>query len=286
MGIAFEIYRSLEKSLRNFRDEQVIRRLLRSKRFSQHIPVVTEEWRGLAKDDIAILRLDDHLLAFDPKDLHAPEIQQHRGWAREETLRVFDALPGRRGTFVDVGANIGAQTVYALKLGGFDRAVCFEPDPKACWLLEFNLLINGIADRTTVIKAGAGSSSGTAPLSLGDGMSALNSMASRRSDSSIDVEVVSAEEALNKLGIHKHDIGLVWIDVEGYEAEVLKGWPSLAGIPVCIECTPRSKDFPEALLGQYRQWAKPQSRRLTWRSIDSFDRSQFKPEETLDLLFA
>jgi FkbM family methyltransferase len=52
--------------------------------------------------------------------------------------------------FVDVGANIGTQTVHALRAGPFTRAVAFEPEQRNAKLLNMNLAANGMAARVTV----------------------------------------------------------------------------------------------------------------------------------------
>lgn len=49
------------------------------------------------------------------------------------------------GVFVDVGANIGNHTVYALKFLGASRVIAFEPNPAAALLLKVNLALNDLA---------------------------------------------------------------------------------------------------------------------------------------------
>ena len=58
--------------------------------------------------------------------------------------------------FVDVGANIGTQTVHALRAGPFSRAVAFEPEPRNAKLLNMNLAANGMTARVTVFAKAAG----------------------------------------------------------------------------------------------------------------------------------
>ena len=112
--------------------------------------------------DAAIIDLGDHRLAFDPNDwVIGATIWRQGGWFRQETMRVFEAIP-KGGVFVDVGANIGTQTLYALKFGGFDRAVCFEPEPKNLRSLRINLLINDLTDRVSIVEAAAGAKEGMA----------------------------------------------------------------------------------------------------------------------------
>ena len=64
--------------------------------------------------------------------------------------------------FVDVGANIGTQTVHALRAGPFSRGVAFEPENKNAKLLNMNLAANGMAARVTVFAKAAGATDGEA----------------------------------------------------------------------------------------------------------------------------
>lgn len=67
------------------------------------------------------------------------------------------ALIGRHfagGVFVDVGANVGNHSVYALKFLGAERVVAFEPNPAAAELLAINLALNGLASRVDHRLAG------------------------------------------------------------------------------------------------------------------------------------
>ena len=46
------------------------------------------------------------------------------------------------GVFVDVGANIGNHTIYALKFLGATKVIAFEPNPAAARILKVNLALN------------------------------------------------------------------------------------------------------------------------------------------------
>jgi FkbM family methyltransferase len=274
-----EILRRLEKSVRRLRDRTIIEPLVRTELFQKHLRT---------NDDATILNFGDHYIAFDPNDIISEALRREGGWFREETLRIFDALPKRGGVFVEVGANIGTQTVYAMKFGGFDRVICFEPDPHNAWYLWLNAAINGIADRVTVIQAAAGSASGKASLSLADpnrGISngGINSLAVKRGEKSITVPVVSVEEELRRLGVGKSDIGLAWIDVEGYEGEVMNGWPSLPGTPLCLEYTPQFNKLPPDTFASWARWADPRQRKIEWLPISLLDLAAYTDQ--VDLLF-
>ena len=106
--------------------------------------------------------------------------------------------------FVDVGANIGTHTVYALRTGRFGRAVAFEPEPKNARLLRMNIEANGLADAVTVIAKAAGEREGSATLYLHPRNKGAHAIGTPPSDDGlerIDVPVVRVENALGELGV-------------------------------------------------------------------------------------
>lgn len=156
--MVLSLARDVERAFRRFRDEKIIRPLARSHRFRR---------QSLSEFDAVILDVGDHRVAYDPADMAIGlTIGRTGGWNRDETLWIFNQMPRSGGVFVDVGANIGTQTLYALLFGGFERAVCFEPVPENAWLLRLNTFLNGLSDRVTVIEAAAGSEKGVASLSF------------------------------------------------------------------------------------------------------------------------
>jgi FkbM family methyltransferase len=280
------VFGSIEKRIRTFRDRSIIKPLLRSNFVQKHLRA---NGHLRSEDDAAILNFGDHCIAFDPNDVVANALRYERGWFRDETMRIFDALPRRGRVFVDVGANIGTQTVYAMKFGGFDRAICFEPDPHNAWYLRLNMIINGFADRVTIIEAAAGPSRGQASLSVADRISGIsngliNSLAVTHGEKSISVPVASVEEELLRLGVSKSDISLAWIDVEGYEGQVMQGWPSLSGTPLCLEYTPEVHKLPADTFAGWERWAEPRQQKIEWQPISRLDLSSYTHQ--LDLLFS
>lgn len=227
----------IEQKLRWMRDDLVIRRLANFRSIRKHIE---------GEFDAAISFLDDHYLAFDPRDMKiGRSIKEKGGWFRDETIQVFDALNaiGRKTAgqiFLDVGSNIGTQTIYALHFGGFERAICFEPEPRNACLLQINARLNGFSDRIHIITAAAGDSPGRLTLYLSNKNSGAHTLRSVGSNHSISVDVVTVDDTLERLGITADQIGLAWIDVEGFEPEVIAGTSSLLNskVPFMIEFNP------------------------------------------------
>ena len=128
--------------------------------------------------------------------------------------------------FVDVGANIGTQTVHALRAGPFSRAVAFEPEKRNAKLLNMNLAANDMTARTTVFAKAAGATDGEARLFLhprNKGAHAIDSQPSPDTVKSVVVPVTRLDTALRALNLQAEEIGLIWIDVEGAEAETVRG---------------------------------------------------------------
>lgn len=123
--------------------------------------------------------------------------------------------------FVDVGANIGTHTIYALLSGKFERAICFEPEPNNFRLLQMNIAANDLTDRCDVRNVALGARSGTVRMSL----STDNHGDHRISVSGkIIVPVTTLDEALFDIDSKQC---FLHMDVQGYEASVLEGAPKL-----------------------------------------------------------
>jgi FkbM family methyltransferase len=163
--------------------------------------------------------------------------------AWRECLR--HAPPKSRGVFVDVGANVGTTTLYALRTGDFSHAVCLEPSPDNLKLLRLNVLANGLGEEVTVIAAACSSQEGTADLwvsavSQGDHRLAHKGAAPDSHQSSLGVKTVSLDGALRSSDVKLSDVSMIWVDTQGHEPEVLSGASSVidAGVPFSIEFWP------------------------------------------------
>jgi FkbM family methyltransferase len=117
--------------------------------------------------------------------------------------------------FVDVGANVGSYTLLAASTGA--NCVSFEPLPDTYRKLVRNIGMNGLMSRVDAVNAGVGSSSGelrfTADLDT-DNHVVIDTYQGREER----VTVTTLDE---KVG--DRNVSLVKIDVEGFEAEVIRG---------------------------------------------------------------
>src|SRR6516162_5531443 len=189
-----------------------------------------------ARGHLVLCELGDVRFFVDPRDrVVGAWLMWHGGWQRREIDTAVDVLSAAQrlpanALFVDVGAHIGTHTIYALRTGRFARAVAFEPEPRNARLLAMNIEENGLSEAVTVVGKAAGAAAGTAVLHLhprNTGAHAIDVPPSVDGQSSLSVSVVRVEDELAARGVSPSEVALVWIDVEGYEPQVLQG---LAGL--------------------------------------------------------
>lgn len=123
----------------------------------------------------------------------------------------------------DVGANIGATSVYFALRYPNARIVCFEPLPENLDVLHRNLA--PFADRVTIVPAGLGARPGTFtyhysddPANLGGGTFCGIGCDAMRS---VKLPVTTLADALRACGVDKID--LLKLDAEGAEHGILLG---------------------------------------------------------------
>lgn len=153
-------------------------------------------------------------------------------------------------TVLEVGANIGTETVSLLKRHGAECVMAFEPDAENVRFLRANLALNGMHDRAEVHEMA---------LSDVDATLLLESSAENWGDHRIRVADVHGPDLRNERGrptvevaarsidslagsgeLDLDAVGLVWMDAQGHEGHVLAGGLRLASaaIPVLTEYWP------------------------------------------------
>ncbi|MEH3053610.1 MAG: FkbM family methyltransferase [Patulibacter minatonensis] len=162
----------------------------------------------------------------------------------------FGARPLEGKVFLDVGANIGTASLCALVRQGAERSLLFEPHPSNLRLLRMNLAANDLLDRGVVRAAAVSAEPGRLTFeesedNIGDhrvraGEEALEGTLGEQHRTTITVDATTLDGALAESGIPLVDVGLVWVDVQGHETQVLDGATNLlgAGVPWCVEFWP------------------------------------------------
>lgn len=131
----------------------------------------------------------------------------------EELAEIGKRFTG--GLFVDIGANVGNHSLYALRCLGADQVIAFEPNPAVNRVLEINFRLNGFSDRTAVHRIGLSDAPGRAVVklpfaNLGGGW--------LEADGGGDIEIGVGDTILAD-----QPVRFIKIDVEGMELGVLGG---------------------------------------------------------------
>lgn len=147
------------------------------------------------------------------------------------------------GCFLDVGANIGTSTLYALQSGRFSRGLAIEPSPTNLELLKLNLSANNLEKQVTVFNGAVSEKEGVLTLTIstencGDHRISFDEHSKSRETQKVKVSTL--DHLVMESNLTPADVSFVWIDTQGHEGFVLSGAASLlsAGIPFCIEFWP------------------------------------------------
>ncbi|MBI4519860.1 MAG: FkbM family methyltransferase [Gemmatimonadetes bacterium] len=137
---------------------------------------------------------------------------------------VLARLTERGDTVVDAGANVGYMTVLGATVAGpSGRVFAFEPHPGLFAVLQRNVAAAAGAASCVLKNAALGAAPGRARLVVPAGMAGNDGLAhidrgDAVSGESVDVAVTTIDETIGD-----ESIGVLKLDVEGYEAEVLTG---------------------------------------------------------------
>ncbi len=191
---------------------------------------------------------EDHLITFDPHEVRGRLILADGSWLREDTELALEVLskhgklePGK--VALEVGANIGTQSLYLALSGRFKSVIAVEPEPGNLELLRMNVTMNKMDDRIRVVAGAVGDTDGTAKLLLSGRNSGAHSLdidGSRPCSKSIEVRVLSPESVLREAQVAAEDVGFVWMDVEGLEDRLAPALVAVVGsrVPVFLEYSP------------------------------------------------
>jgi FkbM family methyltransferase len=137
---------------------------------------------------------------------------------------IAQTLSRRRGTFIDVGVNLG-QTLIKVKLVDVDRSyIGFEPNPICCQYTTELISINQFPD-STLVPVGLSDSAGVATLwAKQDAVDPSASVvpgfrAAGRYARATSVAVFRGDDLLS----HVAEVAMIKIDVEGGELEAISG---------------------------------------------------------------
>jgi FkbM family methyltransferase len=187
----------------------------------------------------------DHLLTFSPADYLGRSVFVKNHFDRDHVGRLMGKLAelgisvaGK--TLLEIGANIGTHTVYFGLTGAFSHIVAIEPDPRNFELLEENVLQNGFGDLVSSMPFAVSDQEGTIEFFLHPNNHGKSSPNQRHAeDQKILVPALPVTDILERAGVNESDVGLIWMDIEGYEPVAARSMQALfeRRIPVHMEFT-------------------------------------------------
>jgi len=148
-------------------------------------------------------------------------------WLRGcDESRMLRALFNPGDVFVDIGANLGLYSLEAASIGGANcRIYSFEPQPRAAAALRSSAAANGL-NTISVVEMVVTDSEGDVAFfvpSTGSGIGSLSRDHASQVSRALKLirQATSLDAFVSSHAFHRLD--LVKIDVEGFEADVLKG---------------------------------------------------------------
>ncbi|WP_446012001.1 FkbM family methyltransferase [Candidatus Electrothrix sp.] len=161
----------------------------------------------------------------------------------ERAMQIIDTERGGRKPqlLFDVGANIGPICIPAVTRGYVKRAIAFEPDPQNFRLLRINTILNDVENLIECHEIALGAENGIAQLSLNAENHGDHKIFTGQENSSAQTISVPVHRFDDFLPDDENIEGIIWIDVQGFEADVLSGATKSLGKvwPLVFEFTPQ-----------------------------------------------
>lgn len=175
-------------------------------------------------------------ILFYIQSIGAPELSRYRAgrntfWVRKNTSdiyiikEVFDKKTygmKPQGVVFDIGANIGAFSVYAAN--SCDKVYAFEPESSNYKQLEENVSLNKMITRIKTFKIAIGKENKEIALYRGPHNKGASSLVHKVSNDKEVVTMKSLSSVINDNNIKK--INLLKIDIEGGEYDLIYGMKS------------------------------------------------------------
>lgn len=252
----------VEKRIRTFRGN-MLKRLFSSRRGRKLVLDALDS-------KVTAITLDggDHIITFAPHELVGRHVYTKGHFDRdrvEELVSILDErhlIPAGGATIVEVGANIGTQTVYFCKTGKVRRLLAIEPDPRNLKMLARNIEDNDLSNVVSVAPVAISDEEGVAMLHRSSGNHGVSSFFPTGHDlEPVTVSTRPLGPLLSEHAIAETDVSLVWMDIEGAEPIACRSMTPLLSrrVPLMIEFSPAiygeqgSRDFIAFLASYYER---------------------------------
>ncbi|MBQ3451322.1 MAG: FkbM family methyltransferase, partial [Selenomonadaceae bacterium] len=169
-------------------------------------------------------------------------------------LKLFHALSKKyygiddsSGYFLELGANIGTAGIYfCKKIAPNLKYIAFEPDAENFKLLHINTILNDLDDDSILVNFGLGEifeeQQMYKNLSNPGGNGMFNKwLPSERNFPTETIKIIPLDVFFAENNLVAEDVKYIWIDTEGYEAQVLLGAKNLLTknpAPIFMEFNP------------------------------------------------
>lgn len=147
------------------------------------------------------------------------------------------------GYFLDLGANIGTTGIYFTKrIAPNLKLLAFEPDAENFKLLHVNLILNDMYNKAIAVNSGLGATFDEMTMYRDLNNPGHNNFNEPKSSVPTEtVKIIPLDAFLDEYKIAAQEVKYIWIDTEGFEAQVLLGAENLLrenAAPVFMEFNP------------------------------------------------
>jgi FkbM family methyltransferase len=169
------------------------------------------------------------LIKLESDDLRsAPIVALPHGVYEQGVEKVLEVFLSSAENFLDLGANVGFYSMFAVTLNPKIRVVAFEPNPEVRQRLLGNLLINGFFTQVSVLPFGVSKNTGMAeffvPPKSGTGAGSLRNLHPEEGESNkFQVELHTIDEIFPT----GSRIDVIKMDIEGSEYQAILGGEKL-----------------------------------------------------------
>jgi len=155
-----------------------------------------------------------------------------------------------KSCFLDLGANIGSTSIYALKGNYFQSAISIEASGLNYQFLTFNTQINQLTERLQALNYGLANFTGTGELvcnpdNCGDfriqPVNVTDNLFNEDNYRRELAEFITLDELKNRGILNPRKIGFVWIDCQGSEGLIFQGGQEFfreISVPLYVEFWP------------------------------------------------